>query len=137
MPTDFEEEYLDVLQNIEFSLASVYHKHAALTDWDTLKAVEALIRTYQAEASQRPAPPLRLSGLAEEVFASAQAMCEVRLGRQSLTNEQGQNVGFAPEAVTVPEIVACLKRIKRSIEKWQKEGGRRGYYEFVRQFLGM
>ncbi|GAB4274994.1 MAG: hypothetical protein Kow0080_23890 [Candidatus Promineifilaceae bacterium] len=38
-------------------------------------------------------------------------------------------------ALTVSEIIACLKRIQRSIEMWQKEGGRRGYFEFINQFL--
>ncbi len=33
------------------------------------------------------------------------------------------------------EMIACLHRILRSIELWQKEGGRRGYYNFVNQFI--
>jgi hypothetical protein len=136
MPTEFEDQYLDILQNIEFSLASVYQKNATMTDWDTLKALDGLIRTYQAEASGREAPPTRLNGAAQDAFDAAFAMCDFRLGRGSLHDETGQMLDLTSGSVTVLEIVACLKRIKRSVEKWQKEGGRRGYYEFIRQFVG-
>jgi O6-methylguanine-DNA--protein-cysteine methyltransferase len=40
---DFEEKYLDVLQNIEFGIVSVYREHPEMLDWDAFKAVEALI----------------------------------------------------------------------------------------------
>jgi hypothetical protein len=31
--------------------------------------------------------------------------------------------------------VLCLKRIRKSIQLWRREGGRRGYFEVVGQFL--
>jgi type I restriction enzyme, R subunit len=37
--------------------------------------------------------------------------------------------------ITLAEIIACLKRVRKSIELWRKEGGRRGYYDFVSPFL--
>ena len=32
-------------------------------------------------------------------------------------------------------IVACLKRIRESIQRWNKEGGRQGYLTFVQRFV--
>ncbi len=32
-------------------------------------------------------------------------------------------------------MIACLKRIRSSIQLWNKEGGRRGYLNFVSQFV--
>ncbi len=49
----FEEDYLDVLQNIEAAIVSVYRQHPALLDYEVDKALEALIRAYQAEQQQR------------------------------------------------------------------------------------
>ena len=44
-----EDEFLDVLQNIEAALVSVYKAHSEMTDYDAQAAVNALIRLYQAE----------------------------------------------------------------------------------------
>jgi len=38
-------------------------------------------------------------------------------------------------SITLSEMVDCLKRIRRSIQMWRKEGGRRGYFDFVGGFL--
>jgi len=40
-----------------------------------------------------------------------------------------------PPPKTLDEIIACLQRILRSIELWQRERGQRGYYDFVSQFV--
>ena len=52
----FEKRYQDVLQNIEFAITQMYRQHPQMTDWDTLAAVEALLRTYGAEKKGRQAP---------------------------------------------------------------------------------
>jgi hypothetical protein len=36
---------------------------------------------------------------------------------------------------TVEEMIACLKFIRRSIERWNKRGGQRGYLDFVSQYV--
>lgn len=131
----FTEEYEDVLQNIEFALVQVYRRHDEMTDWEALAAMNGLIRAYTAEERKRAAPELKLSPLEEEAYELVRNMCEWRLGRTNLMAESGHAVDFAPDLKTVGEIIACLKRVRRSIEMWQKEGGRRGYFEFVSQFL--
>ena len=132
MLSNLEDQYLDVLQNIETGIVGVYLDHAELTDAEALKAVEALIRAYQAEAKQTAPPPLHLPPLATAVFESVKAMCEWRLGRQPLLGH-----GQSPDlpAKTLDEMVACLKRIRRSIERWDKRGGNRGYLDFVKQYV--
>jgi hypothetical protein len=132
MPDAFEEKYLDVLQNIETGIVGVYLDHPELTDAEALHAVEALIRAYQAEAKpQTPFTP-HLSPQAQPVFEAVQAMCDWRLGRKPLLGE-----GKSPElpSKTVEEMIACLKHIRRSIERWNKRGGQRGYLDFVKQYV--
>lgn len=135
MDEPFEKKYEDVLQNIEFSIVQVYREHPEMTDAEALNAVEAAIRFYQAEANKRNRPALRLSPLAQEAFNSAQAMCEWRMGRTHMLDENEQPVDLEMTPLTVDEIVACLKRIRRSIEFWNKRGGRQGYLNYVIEFL--
>ncbi len=135
MAEKFEEQYQDVLQNIEFALIQVYRPNPEMTDWDALDAMEALIRTYQAEARGHAAPVLRLKPFGQEAYDQVKAMCEWRLGRNETRDENNQPLDLPISPRTVDEIVLCLKRIRRSIQMWQKQGGRRGYFDFVQQFL--
>ena len=134
---EFEEQYEDVLQNIEFALVQVYRANSEMSDWDTLAALEALIRTYRAELQDRPAPKIRFHTPAQEAaYEAVKAMCDWRLGREQFVDSKtGQPMEISPPPITVEEIIACLKRVRRSVKMWQKRGGRRGYYEFVRQFI--
>ncbi|MEJ2748382.1 MAG: hypothetical protein P8183_10810 [Anaerolineae bacterium] len=98
-------------------------------------AVNRLVRTYNAEQRGRTAPNIKFDELAKEAFDNVQFMCEWRLGRAHLEGEGGQVQDLEMEPKTVAEIVACLKRVRKSIEMWQKKGGRRGYFNFVNQFI--
>ena len=135
MADKFEEKYLDVLENIEFALVQVYHAHEEMTDWDAREAVNALIRTYKAEMRGRNAPSLRLNEFAQEAYDGVKAMCEWRLGRGEMLDEKGKPMDLPMTPKTVDEIIRCLNRVLRSIELWQKEGGRRGYFDFASPFV--
>ena len=132
----FEERYQDILQNIEFGIVRVYHDHPEMTDWEARTAIEALLRTYQAEAKGRQAPSPSLDPLAEEVYDFVEGMCEWRLGREKpFSDKEGKPMEFPVEPITLHELIACLKRVRKSINRWSREGGRRGYLTFVSQFV--
>ena len=132
----FEERYEDVLQNLEFGIVQVYHNHPEMTDWEALAAIEALLRTYRAEAKGRQASPPSLNPLAEEVYDLVETMCEWRLGREMpFSNKEGEPMELPLEPITLDELIACLKRIRKSINFWNREGGRQGYLTFVSQFV--
>ncbi len=131
----FDEKYADVLENIEFALLQPYRAHVEMTDWEARDAVKALIRTYQAETRGRAAPSLKLNPLAQEAYDSIKMICDWRLGRAEMLLSEGKPMDVAMTAKTVEEIISCLKTIHRSIELWQKERGRRGYFDFVSQFV--
>lgn len=135
MPEKFEEKYEDVLQNIEFALVQVYRAHKEMTDWEARDAVNALIRTYKAELHRRGMPSLHLNPLAREVYDNVKGMCEWRLGREQMLEEKGRPMNLPLTPKTLDEIIACLQRVLRSIELWQRERGRRGYYNFVSGFV--
>ncbi|MCI0392637.1 MAG: hypothetical protein MOB07_28215 [Acidobacteria bacterium] len=132
--SELVEEYMDVLQNIEFALVGVYDKNPTLTDTGTMYAVETLIKVYTGESRGREVALPQFKPEEQEAYDAVKRMCEWRLGKSSMEDEKGKKVEDV-EPLTVEEINACLKRILKSINTWYKRGGRRGYYEFVRQFI--
>ncbi len=57
------------------------------------------------------------------------------MGRESMLKEKGDEANVPMTPKTVDEMIAYLQRISRSIEMWEKEGGRRGYFNFVSRFV--
>jgi hypothetical protein len=132
----FEERYEDVLQNIEFGIVQVYRNHPGMTDWEVLSADEALIRVYNAESKGRETAPPSLEPLSEEVYHFVEGICVWRLGREvPFSDEEGAAMGFPMQPLALEEIIACLKRVRKSINRWTRQGGRQGYLTFVSQFV--
>jgi hypothetical protein len=127
-----EEEYLDVLQNIEFAIVSVYRERNDLRDYEVMRALDALIDFYRAEARGHIPKEFHLPEKEALVFQRVQDMCEFRLGRENL----GSNVqAISIEKKTADEILACLRKIRKSVDRWNKQGGKQGYLQFVSEFV--
>ncbi len=131
-----EDEFLDVLQDIETAIVGVYHDRPALLDIDVLEALDGLIRASTWEKDRRGTPSLRLSDRSQAVYDRCRRVCEWRLGRQSLEPDEPEKMKTREGDITLEQALACLKRIRSSVRFWTKEGGRRGYLNYVRQFLG-
>jgi len=132
---DFEDEYLDVLQNIEFAIIHVSRSEEALSDYDVDKVLNILISEYQAELSKRDFTKPNLSPLRERLYKSVKHMCEWRLGREAIGGKGKQLRVKEAESNSVEEIIACIKRIRKSVETWNKRGGQKGYLQYIDQFL--
>jgi len=129
-----EDEYFDVLQNIEFGIVNVYKNNPDLADHNVMRILEALIDTYIAEKIGRSPRNFNLSEIEFTLRDSVFSMCEFRLGRQAMTDSQKiKQKDIYP--LTVDEIVLCLKRILKSVKKWNKHGGRQGYLNFIIQYF--
>ena len=126
-----EDKYLDVLQNIEFAIVSVYRKDNNLSDHDVMGALDALIDYYRAESRGYTPRDSSLAGKVENVFRQAKQICEFWLGRASL----GTDVEIPISQITSDKIVSCLRKIRKSVEFWNGEGGRQGYLKYVSQFM--
>jgi hypothetical protein len=127
----FGEKNLDVLQNIEFSIIEVYRAERSLLDVDVKDAIDALVRHYHAEEEARTPPSTKLGDRAQRVFLPVQRMCEWRLGRSPFPGETVETESGMP----VSELVKSLREIQKSIPRWSRQGGRKGYLEFVSQYL--
>ena len=132
---DVEEEYLDVLQNIEFAIMSVYRDNPLLVDFDVEAAINALISLYHAQSQNHEARRPNLNERATLVYERVKGMCDWRLGREELLSAEMRERGSKPEPVTLDVIAACLKRVRKSVQRWNKEGGRQGYLTFVGRFV--
>lgn len=126
-------EHLDVLQNMEMIIVSVYREHPEMTDYDVNKTIAALIQTYRYETAEKAAmkPNGSLSIL---VYDQIAALCNWRLGRSPVVDKKGNPIP-APEPLDSETIVFCLKQLRKSLETWTKAGGRQGYLDYISQFL--
>lgn len=133
-----EEEFLDVLQNIESVIISVYREKDDLLDYDVDKVLNALWMAYRAEKQEKTSATPPFNANAQLVYERVKAMCEWRLGRRKLESEKdGEPFQLTPKPLTLDEIMACLKRLRKSISLWTKQGGRQGYLHFIDNNAGM
>ncbi len=131
----FEKRYEDVLQNLESGIMITYREEPEMTDYDVMAALEALRRHYIREARQQEAATFSLPERAQKIFAAVHSMCELRLGRGDLFDEDGNPLELGARTVSVNEIIDCLKRLEHSVQRWNKSGGRKGYLNFVEEFF--
>ncbi|MBI4537785.1 MAG: hypothetical protein HY712_07485 [candidate division NC10 bacterium] len=134
MPTA-DDQYLDVLQNIEFGIVTVYRERAEMSDYAVMRMLEALIDRYTAEKIGRPPRDFGLSGVERVLLSTVRRICEWRLGRERAPDGWSSAEGMAPEPKTVDQIILCLKRVLKSAKRWNKEGGRQGYLDFITRFV--
>jgi hypothetical protein len=130
-----EEEYSDVLHNIESAIVAVYDDKPGLVDRDVLKAIDKLIGAHEKEKRNRDGFTSAPSGRTRDVYEQCRRICEWQLGRQLLNEGERGNDDPRPGELSVAELISCLKRLRRSIRLWHKQGGRQGYLTYVRQFL--
>ncbi len=135
MLNEFEEQYLGVLQNIEFGIVRIFREQSELMDWDVLQTLDALIKVYKAESANHAEPVLALNELRQKLFDSVKAMCDLNLDRSTLSDQNGNPLQMRVNPLSLDEILQCLKRIRRSVETWNKKNGRQGYLNFIVEFV--
>ena len=131
----WQEENLDVLQNLEFAIIEVWRANPEMTDYSALRAYEAARQYYRAELRGRPPAPPPLSGLDAVAFAALQQMCEFRLGRQSGPSPASKKDAVAVPPLPLEKLLACLQELAKSVERHTRSGGRQGYLQFIDRFL--
>ena len=118
-----------MLQNIEFAIVSIYRENLEMTDYAVMRSLEAIINHYSAEKTGKRPRNYSLDEIEKEIFRQVQSVCEWRLGRPSSFGMPG----ITP--ISLDEIIQCLKRILKSVEKWNKHEGIQGYLRFVSQYV--
>ncbi len=127
-----DEKYLDVLQNIEFGIVSVYQRHNDLNDYEVMNALDALIDAYRREIRGHTPKDYHLTEKEFLVFSEVREMCEFRLGRKNIDEKMSGDT-LVPK--TAEEILSCLRKIRKSVERWNSRNGRQGYLNFVKEYV--
>ncbi|HEX8432297.1 MAG TPA: hypothetical protein VF625_13495, partial [Longimicrobium sp.] len=65
------------------------------------------------------------------VFEGVREICDWRLG----LGEPAPGFPPLPETASIEDIVACLKRVRKSAQGWTKRGGRTGYLTFIAKYI--
>ncbi len=131
----FHERYLDVLQNIESAIMEIYEQHPDLIDYDVSQSLEATINFYSAQKDHRPPRKFNLSPIALEIAVVVQEVCDWRLGRRSAPGIEAHEEPIEVPPITPEEIIACLKKIHKSVQFWTKQSGRQGYLKYISIFM--
>ena len=132
MNESVEDEFLPVLINIETAILAVYRENPELADYQVESALEALARTYAGEAKNKPASTPK-NPLAQEVYQVVKSICDWQLGRENLVDEEGQPIHL--QVLSRDEMLAVLKRLRKSVQFWNKESGSQGYLNYIKQFI--
>lgn len=127
-----EEEFPDVLLSLESAIRGVHKQHPDLQDFQVSSAIESLERTYAGESRGR-APVLPKGAMAMEVYKAVKTASELHLGRESAVDLSSQPLNFDP--ITTGDLLACLKRLRKSVNYWNKESGSQGYLGYIRQIM--
>jgi hypothetical protein len=124
------DDHQDVLQNIESAVVQVWRQHPAMTNYAVMAAYDAAIQYYRALANQQAPKPVQLTSLDAQLFEAVREMCEWRSGRKPMP-ELGE---IAP--IPLEDLIACLRRLRKSVDFWTKRSGRQGYMQYIEQFVG-
>jgi hypothetical protein len=100
-----------------------------------MRALEAVIDSYKAEMTGHTPRDLAQSEMEVALYEAVRGMCQWRLGRSGPPGAGPVEGERAPEPKTVDEIIRCLKRILKSVNKWTKIGGRTGYLDFIVRYV--
>jgi hypothetical protein len=124
-----EEKFMDVLQNIESEVVRAWRKNPAMADYAVARVYEEATAYYAAVAQAQAPKPVPLSGSDLRLFQSVQEAADRRLAGFTLPD------GSKIEPIAAGDLVDCFKRLRKSVDRWNRTGGRQGYLSLVAQYV--
>ncbi len=121
-------QHLDILQNIEATAIAFCRENPVLKDAHILAVYEKLLSLFDRRKRKLPELPVALPPISMSLFLELKTVCETRIAGSP---------SEMPGAVNVPPgvMVLCLKKLVDSVKRWTKEGGVKGYIQFVEKYL--
>ncbi len=116
-----EAKFENELQELETAIIDVYRNNPDLVDSQVERAISASVYKENSNLKGKQVSPHNLSGLDLVVFENIQEV------NKALVE---QDTEFSPA-----ELVQCLKRIKKSVQRWNRKYGRQGYLNFVNDYV--
>jgi hypothetical protein len=118
----------DVLKAIENAVIQLATGHPEMNNYTVGRAYDAAIEHYLEIARQHTPREVRLNGLDALTSAAVREAWEQRLGKP-LSDAQ-------PSPALAPaDLLICLRKLRKSVDFWTKQGGRTGYLDHVSQYI--
>ena len=133
-----EPKHLDLLQNIEFMIVSVYREHPEMKDLDVIKTLENLVNYYKAVVTGRTFNEPEMEPIINKAYHRVITTLEELKNLLGSEEEKPKRRSFsrALQEPTTDEIsLACLRKIEKSARNWNQRNGERGYLNFVIDYL--
>ncbi len=118
---EWTEAHMDLLQNIESAIATVYRDDQELEDWDVSEALSAVVKRYTAELRGHPFRMPTLTERSQLVFETIEEILAMRDG--------------AGATDTMENRLRALKEVRASVRRHSKIHGRQGYLDFIINFV--
>lgn len=134
MATEFERKYEELLENIEANIISTSRRHPKLVDYNVNKVLTAMIRTIEADQKNKKPPRLSLNEGEEEMYDLLYVIYALTTDHESVAEIQFDGKRPNLGKYTPDEVIACFKRLQKSIRTFSDQG-RRGYLNIVGQFF--
>jgi hypothetical protein len=131
---DFFNTFEHILLSIEVRVADIYREEEGrLADHNVRKVYDGLIRIYEKEKQGKKPPRLKFTELEQPLFDSIHTTCEINLGRHESLAELGDDIEI--ETIELEDMITCLKRLRSSLDFWNKDYGRYGYLDYITKFI--
>ena len=122
------ESYENVLKQIETAVVQVWRKQPAMTNYAVMRVYEAATERYRAEALARTPKNVALTGVEAELLEAVRTACDTCLREFPSAENPAQSM-------PAEDMVACLRRLSKSVDFWTKQGGRQGYMQYIEGFV--
>lgn len=124
------EKYQDSLHAIEYEIVMFYDDNPEMSDYTVMRSLEALMDHYVAKKIGRSPRDFSLDEMELELVACLISASDILINPAS-----NPDVPPGTNPLSIDEILACLKRILKSVKMWNKNEGKRGYLDFVSKYV--
>ncbi|MCL1078750.1 hypothetical protein D5R81_12325 [Parashewanella spongiae] len=117
----FEDKFIVELEAIETAIAEVYRSNSETYDSQVDRALGSVISNLKAQQKNRPSQPNSYSGVDLQLYQT------ISQTTQTLLEDETD--------LTVEDVINCLKTVRKSVKRWNKQNGRQGYLTFIDRFV--
>ena len=130
-----DQEFRNVLLNIEVQVIDIAHDNPEIADYQVEKVYSALLSKYKALARGKEAKDINFKNPTDLLYDQVNGVCGFFVGDIEPENEDGEVIDIPMEKISYQDMIACLKYLRKSVKLWNKEGGQKGYLNYVEEFV--
>ncbi len=130
-----DEEFRNVLMNIEIQVIDIANDNPEIADYQVEKVYSALLSKYKALNRGKEAKEVNFKEPTDTLYTQVGAICSFFVGDIKPKDEDGEPINIPLDTISYEDMIACLKSLRKSVKLWNKEGGQKGYLNYVKEFV--